>query len=114
MLLAELVTTCSNPWIAGAAVASIGAPFRARVARVARSHDLTIGEFAAHAVREFKAEATKADWQELAEVCANKDMPILCGLHHILETKLEAIEAAPERRIAGGRSCGLEASACCA
>lgn len=112
MLLAELVTTCSNPWIAGAAVASIGAPFRARVARIARRHDLTVGEFAAQAVREFKAQAAASDWEELAQVCARKDMPILCGLHHILEMKLETVQETPYRQAAAGPSCGFEASAC--
>lgn len=104
MLLKELIITCSHEHVAEAAVASIGAPFRKRVERVARSHGISIGKLAAETVRAFRNSASEDDWQELSQVCAGQDMPILCGLHHILETMLEEHEDdLPRRRADGAR-----------
>lgn len=89
MLMKELISSCSHAPIAEAAVISIGPAFHQRVARVARREDMSVGSFAAQAVRAFRAQATAADWRELSEICAGEDMPILRGLHHILERALE-------------------------
>ena len=114
MLLAELITTCSHGCIAEAAVASIGAPFRSRIARRAHTEGLTLGEYAARAVRAFRDHASEADWDELAQVCAGQDMPILCGLHHILEAHLEGADM-PGVNCAWSRPHGdMHSGACCA
>lgn len=92
MLMKELISTCSHPSIAEAAVVSIGPVFYARVAREAQVEDLTVGEYAARAVRRFHAQASGADWEDLRHLCAREDMPILRGLHHILEIAMEEVE----------------------
>lgn len=89
MLLKELISTCSHPSIAEAAVVSIGPVFYARIAREAQREDLSVGEYASRAVRRFSAQASGADWDDLRKLCAGEDMPILRGLHHILEIEME-------------------------
>ena len=89
MLVRELIGTCTFAPIAEAAVMSIGPIFFARVARAARRDKLTVGEYAAGAVRRFAETARRDDWRELSDICAGEDMPILCGLHHIVEMSLE-------------------------
>jgi hypothetical protein len=89
MLLKELISTCSHPAIAEAAVVSIGPVFWARVAREAQREDMSVGEYASRAVRRFSAQASGADWEDLRRLCSGEDMPILRGLHHILEIEME-------------------------
>ncbi len=95
MLMKELIGTCSHEPVAEAAVVSIGPVFYARVANVAGRHGLSVGAFSAQAVRDFRACAAIKHWQELSHLCAGHDMPILRGLHHIVEAALEADDGEP-------------------
>ena len=85
MLMKELICSCSHELVAEAGVVSIGPAFIARVAHAAYRENLSIGAYAARAVRRFRTEARAADWEELRDLCAGEDMPILRGLHHIVE-----------------------------
>ncbi|MDB5642735.1 MAG: hypothetical protein JWN07_2052 [Hyphomicrobiales bacterium] len=89
MLIKELIITCSHDAVAEAGVISIGPAFHARVARAANHENMRVGAYAARAVRTFSAEAAAADWEELRDLCAHEDMPILRGLHHIVERAIE-------------------------
>jgi hypothetical protein len=89
MLMKELISTCSHPSVAEAGVVSIGPAFLSRVARAADHENMSVGAYAARAVRRFRTEACAADWAELHELCAGEDMPILRGLHHIVEQAME-------------------------
>ena len=112
MLMTELINSCSHDPVAEAGVISIGPAFHARVARAARRENLRVGAYAARAVRRFRAEARAADWEDLRDLCAHDDMPILRGLHHIVERAMEAGDADSE----GWRACvaGMEDTARCA
>lgn len=89
MLMNELIGTCSCDPVAEAGVTSIGPAFHGRVARAARRENLSVGAYAGRAVRRFRVEASAADWEELRDLCAREDMPILRGLHHIVERAME-------------------------
>lgn len=89
MLMNELISTCSYDRVAEAGIVSIGPAFLARVSRAAHRENMSVGAFASRAVRRFRNEASAADWADLHAVCAREDMPILRGLHHIVERALE-------------------------
>jgi hypothetical protein len=89
MLMNELISTCSHGPVAEAGVISIGPAFYARIARASRREDMRVGTYAARAVRRFQTDAAAADWEELSNLCAGEDMPILRGLHHIVERAME-------------------------
>lgn len=89
MLLKELISTCSHERVAEAAVFSIGVAFRVRIERTAHRDGLSVGAYAARAVRAFHANASSDEWHELSMLCTGQDMPILYGLRHILDLDLE-------------------------
>jgi hypothetical protein len=89
MLMNELISTCSHVHVAEAGVFSIGPAFYARIARVSQREDMCVGTYAARAIRRFQTDAAAADWEELSNLCAGEDMPILRGLHHIVERAME-------------------------
>jgi len=93
MLLSELVRSCSHEKVAEAAVASIGPGFRRLIEEAARDKGLGVGAFSASLVRSFAYNADEQDWSYLAAQLAGKDMPILAGLRHVLETMLEIGDA---------------------
>ncbi len=99
MNVREIVQTCSNPHVAHAAVASIGGDFARRFFRDAESRSLPSGLFASSLVQDFDRRAGDGDWAILDRAIRGSDMPILCGLRHILERapKLKA-EDTPARR----------------
>jgi hypothetical protein len=88
MLLIEIIKTCSHEEVAQAAVASIGTEFERRVERAACERGMRTGSFVASTVRCFERTAGDDEWAGLADAMAGKDMPILSGLRHILETRL--------------------------
>ena len=96
MLVKELIATCSHECVAEAGVISIGPAFLSRVTRAARRENLSVGAYAARAVRRFRTEARAEDWRELRALCAGEDMPILRGLHAIVERAMEQGDRAPE------------------
>ncbi len=115
MLIKELVKTCSDPHVARAAVRSLGANFYSRIEEAATKQGVEVGEFVADAVRQFRTYASEADWMELARATAGRDIPILCGLRHILEASLREEAPAlvrPAASIAADRR-ALMAFLCC-
>ena len=92
MVAREIVSTCSNPHVARAALASIGGDFARRFERDAANRNLSSGIFASRLVRHFVRRAGDSDWEGVGEVTRGADMPILSGLRYILERALELEE----------------------
>ena len=89
MLSSEVIRTCSNAHVAGAAIASSGCRLRARVELLAKAFGLDRGVYTASLVREFALCATADQWQGLELAMDKQDMPLLAGLRFIVETALE-------------------------
>ena len=104
MIAREIVTTCSNPHVARAAVASIGGEFEIRVAREAAHRDFSTGALASHLVRDFARHADEAQWDALDDAICGAQLPILAGLRFIIErglkTRLDTDEPPVEGLIA--------------
>jgi hypothetical protein len=92
MIVREIVSTCSNPHVARAAVASIGGEFAHRFECDAAGRNLSSGMLASSLVRHFVHRASNSEWQGVEEAARNTDMPILSGLRYILERGLELDE----------------------
>ena len=86
MIAQEIVSTCSNPSVAFAAVSSIGGDFAGWFDRQAANRNLSSGLFAAQLVREFAR--CGRDWEGLRAATRGADMPILSGLRFILEREM--------------------------
>lgn len=116
MNVREIVQTCSNPHVARAAVASIGGDFARRFFQDAESRSLPSGLMAARLVQDFERRAGEGDWRGLDRAIRGADMPILCGLRHILEraSKLKAAEAVARRARAPRKVAWAEARRSCA
>jgi hypothetical protein len=111
MLLAEIIKSCSHEKVAQAAISSIGTEFEQRVETAARERGVRTGIFVASAVRRFERTAGDDEWADLARAMERKDMPILCGLRHILEMTLAGQVQAMHRGGAYGHpSSGVAAS----
>jgi hypothetical protein len=91
MLIDEIVHTCSNEHVAKAAVASIGLAFASRVKCAADLHGVSIGVFAARAVREFGEDTEPLERRAIDRAIHKTDQPILRGLQIILERQLEEL-----------------------
>ena len=98
MMVREIVSTCSNPHVARAAVASIGGAFARRFSQDAAKRNLSSGMFAADLVRRFSRQAGERDWQGADQATRGADQPILSGLRFILErgVELDDDDADPE------------------
>ncbi|HLH11944.1 MAG TPA: hypothetical protein VKV77_08710 [Methylovirgula sp.] len=94
MLIDEIVRTCSHEKVAQAAVASLGFAFASRVKKAADEHGLSVGAFAARAVREFAGEAHAVERRVVGRAMHKADQPILRGLQIILEREIEEPESA--------------------
>ena len=85
MIYREIVHTCSNSSVAGAAIDSIGGDFaRAFKAEAARL-DLSPGALGAKCVREFAFNADEVALQNVTAAADGSDLPVLMGLRYILE-----------------------------
>ncbi len=89
MMVREIVSTCSNPHVAHAAILSIGGDFARRFERDAARRNLSSGLLASRLVRRFVRRADIGDWEGARAATRNADMPILNGLRYILERSLE-------------------------
>ncbi len=89
MITREIVTTCSNPHVARAAVASIGGDFARQFSREAADRRLSSGMLASRLVGGFARTASDSDWEEVEDAIRGADTPILAGLRRILEYGLE-------------------------
>ena len=104
MTAREIISTCSNPHVAGAALASIGGDFARRFERNAANRNLSSGMLASHLVSHFVRRAGDSDWEGVGKATRGADMPILSGLRYILERGLELDEdddAPSSGRLAG-------------
>lgn len=115
MIVREIVSTCSNPHVAGAALASIGGDFARGFAKDATSRRLTTGALASRLVRAFVCRADDSDWDSLVEVTRGAEMPVLTGLRHLLERARQIDEGASTgdlRKPAAARSLALGLGRC--
>ncbi len=85
MIYREIVHTCSNSAVAGAAVDSIGGEFAKAFAAEASRRKVSRGAFAAKLVREFASRADEIELQRVNAAAHKADHPILNGLRYILE-----------------------------
>lgn len=92
MFMKEMIGSCSLAPVAEAAVMSIGSAFFHRVAEAAETQGMSVGLYAARAVRRFSSRARAHDWDELRRLCAGHDMPVLCAIHHILTLAMQEEE----------------------
>jgi hypothetical protein len=88
MILREIVHSCSNHFVAKAALASIGGDFARRVARIACDQRMPTGVFVAATVKNFSREADDDEWDGLVEALRGADLPILTGLRYIVDRGL--------------------------
>jgi hypothetical protein len=100
MVLAEIVRTCSNPDVADAALASIGGRFAESFVAEASRRNLTPGVLTALIVKDFQANATFEQMEEVVAAASSADQPVLAGLRYILiqsgMSKLTPMEEPPK------------------
>jgi hypothetical protein len=89
MSIDEIVHTCSNENVARAAVASIGISFASRIKSAADGAGVSVGTYAARAVRCFAEVASTGGKQEVQRAMSGSDQPILRGLELILSRELD-------------------------
>ncbi len=85
MIYREIVHTCSNSYVADAAVISIGGAVARAVADDATRHAMSRGAYAAKLVRDFAIHADDRDRRRVAAAAHGSEQPILSGLRYILE-----------------------------
>ena len=88
MIYREIVHTCSNSYVADAAVISLGGELARVVADDANRHAMSRGAYAAKLVRDFARGARDGDEREVAAAAHGSEQPILSGLRFILERGL--------------------------
>jgi hypothetical protein len=92
MTVREILSTCSNPHVASAAVLSIGGDFARRFERDAAVRNLSSGALASRLVRHFACRAEVDDWEGARAATRHAETPILDGLRYILERGIELDE----------------------
>jgi hypothetical protein len=85
MIYREIVHTCSNSYVADAALISLGGEIAQVVADDANRHAMSRGAYAAKLVRDFAREAKDGDQMSVAAAARGSEQPILSGLRYILE-----------------------------
>ncbi len=88
MIYHEIVHTCSNSYVADAAVVSIGGEIAKALADDANRHGTTRGDYAARLVREFASRASACDQRGVVAAARGSDVPVLSGLLYILEREV--------------------------
>ncbi len=97
MLVAELIRSCSHAKVAEAAIHSIGPDLAQEVRLRASERGLDAGSYVAQSVQCFAGSAHPNDWNNLAAQLKGVDMPILSGLHFILERRIAQESGVPLR-----------------
>jgi hypothetical protein len=92
MIVREIIATCTNPQVAGAAIDSIGGDFALRLPRAAAGRNLSSGRFAERLVRRFAVRAEESDWDGVWEATRGSEMPVLSGLRYLIERACELDE----------------------
>ena len=85
MIYREIVHTCSNSYVADAAVISIGGEVARAVSDDAHRHAMSRGDYAAKLVREFARRADDGEKGRVIAAARGSQQPILSGLRYILE-----------------------------
>jgi hypothetical protein len=88
MIYREIVHTCSNSYVADAALISIGGEIARVIADDANRHAMPRGDYAAKLVRDFADRADDGDERRVLAAAANSQQPILSGLRYILEQRV--------------------------
>ncbi len=98
MRLREVIHTCSNEYVAEAALISLGGPVAKTVAVAAARRGLPVGPFVAELARDFERHAGTCIWARTEQAMRGADQPILVGLYVILAHGLlrENLRAASE------------------
>jgi hypothetical protein len=99
MIYREIVHTCSNSYVADAAVISIGGEVARAVADDANRHAMSRGDYAAKLVRDFARRADEGDRSGVLAAARGSELPILSGLKYILERGI-GLETPPAWMIA--------------
>ena len=86
MTYREIVHTCSNSYVADAALISIGGDIARVVADDANRHAMSRGAYAAKLVRDFASHAGDRERGCVLAAARGSEQPILSGLRYILET----------------------------
>ena len=84
MILKEIVRTCSNANVAGAALSSIGGEFAENFAAHASHSNFSPGMLAALIVKQFAETASVEEMADVHAAAHGTDQPLLSGLRHIL------------------------------
>ena len=100
-MLEEILRSCSNSHIAGAAAASIGGDFAARMRLLAGAAGMSEGAFVAREVIRFAEEANEEQRAELAAALQGCDQPILLGLRLIVAVAMGENPFAAGKGMAG-------------
>ena len=89
MVINDIVNSCSNEYVAEAAVASIGGTFARRVREAASRRGVRPGAFAATMVMSFRSRAHAREFDALQHAVAGDDQPVLSGFRLIVEPALD-------------------------
>jgi hypothetical protein len=98
MLIADILHSCTDEGVAGAAVASIGGAFAAAVRAEADRCGLSVGALTASLVVEFARHASERDWRDISAAMAKSDQPVLSGLQAMTERGLSQRDRATRLR----------------
>ncbi len=98
MRLREVIHTCSNEYVAEAALISLGGALAKTVAVAAARRGLPQGRFVAELARDFERHAGTCIWARAEQAMRGADQPVLVGLYVVLAQGLlrENLRAASE------------------
>jgi uncharacterized protein YbjT (DUF2867 family) len=99
MIYREIVHTCSNSYVADAAVISIGGEIARALADGANRLAMSRGDYAAKLVRDFASRADEGERGRVTAAARGSQQPILSGLRYILERGVN-VETPPAWMIA--------------
>ena len=82
--LGEVFRSCSNRWVAEAALASLGGVVGANVQAAAERHGVSGGVIVGELVQEFRQHSCPAIVKSIEQAMHRSELPILTGLQHVL------------------------------
>jgi hypothetical protein len=106
--LREVIHTCSNEYVAEAALISLGGAVAKTVAVAAARRGLPLGRFVAELARDFKRHAGTCVWARAEQAMRGADQPVLVGLYVVLAEGLlrENLRAASGGGVRAGEASG--------
>jgi hypothetical protein len=106
--LREVIHTCSNEYVAEAALISLGGPVAKIVAVAAARRGLSLGRFVAELACDFERHTGTCIWARAEQAMRGADQPVLVGLYVILAQGLlrENLRAASEDGASAGEAHG--------